>query len=824
MHWLWLTSGLLLLMTTWVISRFITIRQAARTGRILHVQRLVLPPRCLRTLKTVHRLPAYFTSLQTLQECAPSLLSSLNRLARKLRPLPPLPEGEDAQPRMMALAYILCDDEIYTVPAMLSALKEWEDFPPTPSEAAALPLCTAIAQCHRLNAVLRVIHQEAREHQAARRLLRKLQRAKDPLALLEKSPLPGSGLYALHQMCLQRRDERSLAAIITCLAAHDLTPEDISQRFEEQQMQLTNELHRAMACLRTLEAVDWLSDCESADSLHPIFMRDPAGAYPGMTAESRYRLRLQSELFSRRTHQDIAAITHKALLLSQAAPAGTAESCICHWFMEAAGLRALHASLHTRRGWLWSRFSLRRNTLNYAALWIFAVVTGFLFVQRRQPVFMLPFFAWTTGCISRYFLRAFPPQPSLRMTVQPSSAAQTLVVLPAVLQDAPAANHASRRLISLAKFFPQDVHLLLLGDFAPSITPAAGTDMDVMHAAAAAITAAGDSRLHYMQRTRAWDSAQHRYCGSGGSCGALFDLCRLIARGEGEDVFLYALDSPARLERAYAYMLVLPEGYRPLSGLLENLLSVMTHPLYSRVPTPKGWRGVSIVSPDTQALADGLMLLRPDRFVEAVDGVVTPSAAALPLCGELAGTAFVPDADILPPVIQTSWTAVHTDVRRVWQLLPWQLTHVQTPAGLIANPLRTFSRFRLRERLRRTLVPLGRLGLLLWAVLTDDWPLFLLSIAAPELGHPLRHRSDALRMLSRLSLLPMTAAVHLLGAFDAVFRKRPKAYDFSSLEIWVQGIAVTVLASLGFALPGLSPGGLILAALFALFPIAHRHE
>lgn len=824
MHWIWLTSGLLLLMTVWVIGRFIAIRNAARSGIILHYKRLTLPPRCLQMLQTARKLPAHASAIEALHECAQPLLTSMRRLSRQLRSTPSLPEGEDGQPRIMGLAYSLCDDECYSTPSMLSALEDFDDFTPTPSETAALPSCVAVAQCHRLNAVLRVIYQEAREYTSARKLLRRLQRSKEPLALLERHPLPCSGLYSLHHMCLHSQDERLLAAIIAYLGSNDLTPDDLTQRFQERQLQLADELHRAMDCIAALEDLDWMSDCDAADALHPIFMQDPSGAYPGMTPLSRYRLRLQAEMFSRCAQQDLKELARHALALSQRAPGSTADSCICHWFMEPDGMQSLHASLRTRRGWLWARLSLRRDTLHYTALCVFALVTGLLFLQGRQPVFMLPFFAWTAGCISRNFLHALPAHQPLRMAVRPSAAAQTLVVLPAVLADAPAAAHMARRLNTLAQSFPQDVHLLLLGDFGPSITPASGTDQDVLQSVSAAIAGAGDSRLHYLQRARSWDSAQHRYCGRGGRCGAIFDLCRLISHGEFEAAFLYALDSPARLERAYAYVLVLPEGYRPLSGLTEELLSVISHPMYSRVPTPKGWRGVSIVTPDEQALSEGMMLLQPDVFMEAVADLVTPSPAALPLCGELAGTAFLPDADILRPVEPTSWQSIHDRAHRIWKLLPWQLTHVQTPSGLVANPLRYFSRFRLREQLRDTLVPLGRLGLLLWAVLTSDWPLFLLALAAPEFGRPFHHRADVLRMVSRLSLLPMTTSVNILGAFDAIFRKRPKEYDYPSLEVWVQGIAVTVFAAIGFALPGRSPGGLVLSALFAAFPIAHRHK
>ena len=824
MHLIWLMTGLLLLLIARITGSFIAHRNAAHHGVLVQFRSLHLPGRCLQRLKRTCQTTPDFPALEALRSCALPLYKSLLRIKAALRQLPPLPVNTAGQPRMMDLGYQLCDDAIYSTDGLLSALQDWQDFTPTPIEIAALPYCVALAQVIRLNAVLRVIHQDMVECKAAKKAYRKLRRSKEPIKPLQKANLNCAGLYALHQHCLRRKNERILAVLIAHLDAHELSPDDLVKHFTEQQRQLTDELHRALDCFTSLEALDWQSACEAADRLHAILLQDPSGAYAGMTMESRYRLRKQAEIFSRHTQQDVANVVSHALALSRAAPSGTAESCICYWFMESAGLRTLRTSRKARHGWLWCRLALAQDTLYYAGLWAFAIVSSLLFLQARQPVFMLPFFAWTVGCLSRHFLHSLTHRQLLQMQLPTTISGQTLVVLPSLLSDASIADQMARRLHTLSQTLPQDVHLLLLGDFGPSITPTGGTDYEVMHAVTGFITATGNPRLHYLQRARSWDSAQHRYIGRGGCCGAIFDLCRLIAQGTDDGTFLPAFDAPSSFERAYAYVLTLPDGYQLLSGLPEQLLSVMIHPLYSRIPTADGWRGVSIVTPDQHCLADGMMLLRPDLLTEAVDSIIAPSPATFPLWGELAGCTFAPDSSILPPSEKPSWSSVYESTRCTWQLLPWQLTHVQTPAGFIANPLSFFGRFRLRETMRKALIPLGRLGLLLWSVLTEDWPLFLIALAVPEIGQPLHHRDDFLRMLSRLSLLPMNTTVHVLGIFDGVFRKRIKAYDFPSIEVWVQSIAVTVFASLGFALPSHFSGTFLLALLFAGFPLAHKHK
>ncbi len=824
MHWIWLTAGLLLLVTVWVINHFISGRKASPAGSAFRYRRLKRPSRCLQLLKKSLHLQDDLPAVTALQDCVPMLMADLRRLASQMRSMPALPAGEDHQPRLMLLALELSDEEQYTAPELLHALASWEAFSCTSSEVDQLPLCIASAQCQRLQRVVRSIHSDVQEHRAAHRRCRQFRHSKDPQRLMNRHPLSSVGLASLRRICLQQ-DSKLLSTIDAWLLAQGITPEALIQHDRERQSQLIEELHRALDCFSRIERLSWTVHCETVDPLHPLFLQDPSDTYPRLDAASRRYLRRQAEVFSRRTRMDACQVLQQALALSLSSQDSTPEGCLCWYFQEAEGLIHLHRTLPCRRGWLWARLSRKTGRLSYAFLLLFGFLTGFFFLQSRQPVFVLPFFAFVTGCISRSFLRLIPPQPMLHMTLPPlTDNLRTLVVLPADMPDPAAAMKAVQAVKTTLKFLPEDAHLLLLGDFAPSITPATAGDAAIIHAAATGLEGLTDPRVHYMHRHRVWDSTQHCYCRLGGSSGVALELCRMLTGGKAELPLAYSTTAPASFERQYAYLFLLSARQLPSPGLLEQLLCVMISPLCTRLPTPKRWRGVSILSPQGWSFSEGMALLQPDAFLEATDGLVQPDPSADALCEALSGHVCVPGVRVRQANLPSAWADHCERASRSWRLLPWQLSHVQTPSGLISNPLRFLSRFRLRESIRATLVPLGRIVLLVWAILTNSWPLLLTGLVAPEVGNPLRNKADWLHVFGRLSLLPMLVTVNLLGAYRAFFRKRLMNPDFSSIEVWVQGISATIFAALGIALPGGSLPSLALAAVFAAFPLAHRYE
>lgn len=829
MQWLWIFAGLTLLLAGTILTYWLRHKTgtAAREDSHIpvHYVRLRKNKRAVRLLKKAAGLHVGGKDIEALQEAVRPLMEHLLRLNQEVRRLPALPAGTEGEPRLMDLARDAADQEHFTVQTLLDMLTNWEISPALPQEIAAFPVYVAAAQCQRLTAVLRALLSEARERASAARLAHRLQRCKRPATVLEKNRLNSIGLAELLGILREKEAHQLLALLNAWLESHEISAAAITLSGMNRQIQLAEEIRRARSCFTSLERINWQTYCSKADDLHPLLMHEPSGIYARMTADSQLQLRLQIGRLSRRVRLSMAEVIRQALILCDEAEERSLENYIGYWFQNADGLIALQRALPTRRGWLYAHLMHRRDKLSYAALWGFGIATGFLFLHGRQPVFMLPFFALTVGCVSRYLLDQ--PTPPKLPAIDLSSAApdaRTLVILYAVLHDPHEAIQAVRRLKTVRHTFPKEnVDFLLLGDFTPSITGTSSGDLPIVQAVSSALASMGtNDQTMYLQRARAWDGSAHCYGPRAGLRGAVSGIFRLIAQGECEDTFAYATVEAASFERKYAYVLSLPADYQPAHGMLEHLLQTMAHPLCQRYPTHKGVRGYSLLLPEGASTFDGVGLLRPDSFLEATDGLLPDQLGYNALCGELAGQAQVHGACVHAPREADSWDQQYIKAVSAWKLSPWQLPWVQTPSGLVNNPLKASARFHLREQLRRTLVPLGQFSLLLWAILTENWLLLFLALLAPETDTPFRRPEDYLHFLCRISLLPMRTGVNLTALIQLLRRKSSKVPDWMPLEVWVQGLSATVMAALGFVLPGFAVPIFALSLLFACFSLAHR--
>lgn len=829
MQWIWITAGLLTLLAaallTLLLRRMKRSSQPAADRTAGSYSRARIPARLLRMLRRAVRSTGDTQDIAALIASAHPLMEHILQLRTRLHSLPSLPTGDDGEPRLMDLAREAADEGPFTAAALVEALAACTEFRPTPAEVSAFPHYVALAQSQRLALVLRSMLADARIRSASAMLAPKLARSKQPNALLEKANLNSLGLAALVKALREREQHEAMIYVDRRLAVHDLAAEDLALQDTQRQVQLAEEIRRAMTCFDALTRMDWLRCSEEADALHPLLMADPADVYPRMDLRSRMQLRLQVEMFSRRVRLGAAELIRHALLLCEDAEPRALERYVGYWFQDAEGMWALHRSLPTKKGRLYARFSLRREGLRYALLWFFGIATGFGFLHSGEPVFMLPSFALVSGCLIRWLTSKAEeiPRPCMALSQLPDRL-RTLVVLPCVLHDPHEAIRMVRRLKTARHAFPAEgVDYLLLGDFAPGMTVVSSSDAAIIKAAASAVASLEDeAHIFYLQRGRTWDGDLHTCCARGGRRGAVSEICRLIAQGECEDVIAFATTEPAQLERKYDYVLALPEDRQVYPGMLQILLKTMTHPLCSRYPTASGWRGFSVLSPQSSVVFEGMGLIRPDAYLEATDGLVAAALDADVLCGELAGHARVPGARLQSAKEGLSWEEQYSAVLKAWRLFPWQLPWVKTPSGVVNNPLRHLGRFHLREGLRHTLLPLGQFTLLLWAILTGNWLLLLLALVVPEVNHLPHSWAEIVRAGCRLSLLPTRMVVNLRAIWDASRHRHAKAPSWPSLEVWAQGIAATLFAALGVAIPIFAAPALALSVLFACFPLAHR--
>ena len=826
----WIAAGMLLLILG-TLPHFLR-RKASRAAgsrsmpRPPDYCRLKLRRKTEALMRLALRLPADTMDVRTLKDSACSLMERLLLTRQRVKELPPLPAAPDREPRLLDPARDLADDGWHSTDELLEALHALHTPDALPSEVSSLPVCIAAAQHQRLSVVLRAMLTDGRARAAGKHFVRRFLRCKRPEQLLAKSALNTVALSAARSL-LHAGDAPALLSLLDAwLASRGLDPESLAEADLQRQLSLAEEIRAALQCFTRLEGMNWAEVCEEADSLHRALLSDPSGVYPRMTRPSRSMLRQRIENVSRHTGVELYALVQAAADLSSAAPDTPLERYIGSWFQSRKGLATLRRRLPGKKGWTYCRLKQRCEEVRYALLWLISLAAGFAFLQSGEPVLMLPAFLLVLGAASRWLLdKAFAPEalPALALDKQGADF-RTLVVHPAVLHDPHEAIRLVRQIKTLRHGFSGgNADFLLLGDFAPSMTAVSSGDYAIVEAASAAVAALEDEHVLYMQRSRAWQPELYQYCPRRGRSGALEDICRLICQGECEDVIAFATTEAARLERRYAYVLALPSGRLPAPDMLDTLLQTIAHPLCERFPTPEGMRGFSILSPEGTDRFEGVGLIQPDAYLEATDGLLPLFPDMEPLAGELAGHRTVPGAHIQQPSGLRSWDDLYLRSHQFAKLLGWQLPWVKTPSGVVGNPLRHLSKFRLREPLRKQFVPLGQCGLLLWAVLTQSWPLLLCALVLPELGTPVRRPQDLLLTACRLSLLPSRMAVSVFAVIDALLGRRPRHASWDALETWAQGLAATVLAALGIALPGFALPALIMAVAFACFPLAHRY-
>lgn len=827
---------------------------ASLTGSHLRKLPRRLPIRLLnRLLRQKSSLPA----LAFLRENGREVLMALLTLHQRVRKAPALPGPGMGEPRLLALCqrYWLLGGGA-TADDLLAALAQVQPAAGlTLQERLHLPLCLALALSHQLEAVLENLRLCQGEYHRGQWLARRLIHSHRPMQRLSSRRLTLTETHALLEQLSARQAHSLAASVQEKMCQEHTSAQQITERFTAQQTRLADHLRRILADLRTLEKLDWPALLEPEDPLNKLLLDDPTGTYPGMDAPSRALYRQRAAQLAQLFHTEEQHLTQEALALCRQADPDGLRDHVGWYLLESAGIRALQTRLHTRWGSI--RLMLRQAEpwLYRVGLGLAALAGSLCFLNAHHPLWALPFFLGVWSCLTHALadaLRRFHPQASLpRMQITHiEDNARVLLVVPAVLHQADQAVPTVRQLLLARKAFPPGaVDCLLLADYSDCPTQTSSQDGDIVSAALMAIDAVdGDGgRFLYLQRRRSWDSDQRAYLGRQRRQGALESLNQLIASGECPDAFDAASLPPSGFHRRYAYVLVLDGSTIPAQDSLLPLLGALTHPLNERRHTAEGVRGFSILQPSTAVDAAtvksrlGLWacpeqdsrLYRPDALLEATEGWLSPRAAlahhwlesALSGCATDASTVFF----TAPPATAAGWlTRLHRRIRGDCQLLPWLFTHVQTSGGLRRNPLSSASRYALRQRLRRCLVPLCRLLLLLYATLSRSLPLSLLALIAPAL--PLTSFG---RFASALVELPLLATVQADAFFRGLWRcfiTRKQQLDWlppfaasglSPWENWSQCLAAIGLAAAALTGQPVSLGGLVLALIFGCFPLVH---
>ena len=833
---------------------------------------------------------------QYLRDNSRALEEALLTLQQELRTLPTLPALHGGGLRLTAFteALLQARQGELSMPNLPHYLEIWQESAGmTEDELQALPQALRLTLLRLLTATALDVRAARLERQRGARLAAKLHRTAAPAQALEQSNLTPEAFDGLIHAMEAHGDASLLHELDLRLEQAGLEAEALTRQAREREMERGHWAAALSGSLRQLAQVTWPEFLERCDPLHRCLSDDPAGVYPRMDFESRRMYVLRVAHLARRLHTTQERIALCALHLAQEAPEDGVLNHIGWYLLEDDGLRTLAASLRTRR---FDSFTLllffRRHGcgLYRTLLWVGVAVSLAAAIALRIPGLALPF--WLLVCsepwrfvVRRLLSRLFPARELPRLYLpQLEERQRTLIVLPVLLSTPEQALHMISRLSELRHGNPDPfMDYMLLGDFGDSLTTEQASDGIIIRAASAALAALQESdpahTYLYFQRRRTYDRGERAWIGRERKRGNLESLNRLIVEGSCADLYDFASMAPSELHRRYAFVITLDQDTELPPGEAHRMVGALSHPLTARRQTASGWQGVSILQPlmgtDPETIRTGIQLLMngpggadpyhsaacplyqrlcgrgsyqgkgiydPEGLLAATQGWILPDTILSHdlLEGELAGCAA--DSTLClydgAPAAWSGWLQrLHRWTRGDWQLLPWLLPWVQTPEGLRRNPLSAFSRHKLWDNLRRSLLPIGQAGMLLLSALLARPGLFVLALLLPCVEGLCFPSLASLRtLLTQLAALPSLVTIQADALARALWRMmishekrlswqpsaqtewtRPEALFVSP---WPQWLGAGALAASGLLAHPMQLLPLPLAALFAAFPLS----
>lgn len=834
--------------------------------------------------------------LHWLQDHGRAVEEQLNLMERELRGTPALPALKGGGLRLTAFTenvLLACRGSLrpHALPSLLQCWQETAGM--TEEELQLLPQALRLTLLRLTARAAGDAYAALREDQRGQRLARGMLRAHgDPLGGVDHAALSPEAFAGLSRTLERHGAAALLRELDLRLEQMGLQATELTRRAQERQMERSQWLSALITSLRTLDKTTWPEFLEQCDPLHRCLKEDPSGTYPSMDFDSRRMYVSRLARLARQMGMSQERVALGALRLAQEAEDDGIHNHVGHYLLEDGGIRRLYLSLRIRRihPFPFLLFFRRHSRGIYLALLWVGVAAGL----ALMPVLGLSALLWPLWglCFSQLWRmlcqgmleRLLPDRTLPRLHIQALQESQrTLVVVPTLLSSPEQAVRMVGRLSELCHADPDpQIEYMLLGDFADSLTAEQVSDDLILRAASAALEALQESdpahRYLYFQRRRIYDQGERAWIGRERKRGNLESLNRLIVHGNCDDLYDYASMAPNELHRRYAFVVTLDQDTELPPDSVRGLIGALSHPLTERRRVPEGWRGVSLIQPlmetDPATVRTSISLLLGGR-----GGVDPYHSAQCPFYQRLCGRgsfqgkgAYIPEAlleatqewilpdtvlshDLLEgelagcvsdgflrlydghPATWAGWLKrLHRWTRGDWQLLPWLLPWVYTPKGVRRNPLGWFSRHKIWDNLRRSLLPLGYAGLFLFAALAARPGLFtLLLLLWLSQGVRCRAWRDWAGLLTHLATLPARLIVQGDAALRALWRmtvsheKRlnwlPTAqaelapYDGLFVSPWTQwGGALCLLGACLLASPFPWPP-LPLTALFAAFPL-----
>ena len=703
----------------------------------------------------------------------------------------------------------------------------------------------------------------------------------------KNAPQSTTFLERLLSLLRETEDAQALAWLDEKLAEMDLRVSSIVEKEHTRQTNDRQWMGNAITSLRRLTQIPWGETLEAMNPVHNILAQDPSGVYPDMDFESRDMYRRRVQLISWECRLPESLVARTAIACAKDGEEGALDSHIGYYLID-GGQDELVRRLGISRSFVREHLFFRRHCcgLYLSSLWVGAALGIFVSWLLRLPLPLVPLLLLVWSELVRQVLRK-----SLRRLHNPRTLPRleilslpekwrTLIVCPTLLTSAAQAMSMVRHLMILRHANPDDnLHFMLLGDFADSLTAEQVSDQEILSAAKASIDALNQEfggGFSYLQRARVFSQQEKMYMGRERKRGALEALNRMLLGLPGEDTFLYTSQPTEEFVNKYTYVITLDSDTILPPGSALRLVGAMAHPLQKRQIFHGKLRGKSILQPRMEVAADtvktrisaifggrggidpynaavsdlyqdmcnagsfaGKGIYDPTAFVEAVEGRIAPYTILSHdlLEGELSGGALLEDIALFdghPGTLRSWMKRLHRWTRGDWQLLPWLFRSVRASNRSIKNPLSRFSKHKIWDNMRRSLVPAAQGGLLLYAAATARPYLFLLILILPNL-EALLHLKSLYAYFIKLCGLPYEIQVlldavartvyrvavsrkHMLQWVTAAQAEQGAAPPYTTLMWgqWVMGGAMALLSTAaGYQIPGL-----VVAALWLAFPFA----
>jgi len=569
---------------------------------------------------------------------------------------------------------------------------------------------------------------------------------------------------------------------------------------------------------------------------------------------------------------------------------------------------------HPARAYFGSIFLLTIAMVAVPFLFIFGSVPGLTFALLGL-LLIIPASELAVLAINYFTTSFLPPQVLPKMSFEKRGIpddCRTLVVVP-ILLSTPAAIRNELKRLEIRHLGNTDPNLCfaLLSDFADAPRQSMPEDAEYLDIVARGVEELnrryGNGRFLLFHRGRSWSESEERWIGWERKRGKLEQLNRFLSGENPPELegFLRVGDR-AQLE-GIRFVITLDADTQLLRGAARRMIETLAHPLNEARLSPDGRRvirgytiiqpGVSATLPSATSTWFSRIFADPrgiDPYTRAVSDVYQdlvsegsyhgkgiyelrtfhrllsgrfPEGRLLShdlLEGSYVRVGLATDIellDVFPSSYTAWWSRQHRWVRGDWQIINWLKRRVPVAGGgMEPNPLSAFSRWKIFDNLRRSLVPPATVALLvagwlftgrpiLWSLIIAGlmlWP--VLSSGLALVLHPpppgtrfwREPRDRFLRSVFTVLLLPDYAGMALdaivrvayrrlvshrrllewEAAQDAHRRAKNRQRQFVLHRLWIPALSVFLLAGMTWKAPSDAAAAAPFLVLWMLFPVA----